>query len=399
MFWPTRVESLAQRLRAHDIPLRIALWDGRSFDLGRNPAVTIRAPSPAGLRHLVRPSLDALGKAYVEGRLEVEGEVARVIEVVARLAHHTIRPTGRFGPLVRRALHTRKRDAEAVSYHYDLSNRFYSLWLDPNMVYSCGYFRTPEDSLEDAQTQKIDHILRKIRLRPGDRLLDIGCGWGALILRAAARYGAVATGITLSRKQWELARERIAAAGLADRCQVLLADYRDMGGSFDRITSVGMFEHVGLNNLPLYFKKVRDLLADGGVAMNHGITATDPDSGQVALGAGEFIERYVFPMGELPHISLALREMCAAGLEPVDVENLRPHYARTLRHWSRRFEAAADAIRAEVGEKPYRIWRMYLAGCAYAFEHNWTSIHQILAVKAGGPGANPLPATRDYMYS
>ncbi|HZX32886.1 MAG TPA: class I SAM-dependent methyltransferase [Rhodocyclaceae bacterium] len=398
MFWPSRVETLARRLRAHDIPLRITLWDGRSFDLGSDPAVTILAPSPAGLRHLVRPSLDALGRAYVEGRLEVEGEVARVIEVVARLAHHTVRPAGPFGPWLRRARHTRQRDAEAVSYHYDLSNHFYSLWLDRDMVYSCGYFRSPEDSLEDAQVQKIDHILKKIRLRPGDRLLDIGCGWGALILRAAARYGAVATGITLSRKQWELARERIAAAGLADRCQVLLADYRDMKGSFDRITSVGMFEHVGLDNLPVYFKKIRDLLADGGVAMNHGITATDVDSGEVSLGAGEFIERYVFPLGELPHLSLALREMCAAGLEPVDVESLRPHYVRTLRHWSRRFEAAADAIRAEVGEKPYRIWRMYLAGCAYAFEHNWTSIHQILAVKAGGPGANPLPATRDYMY-
>lgn len=398
MFWPKRVEMLAQRLRAYDIPLRIALWDGRFFDLGSDPAVTIRAPSPAGLRHLIRPSLDALGQAYVEGRLEVEGEVAKVFEVVARLARHAVVPTGRFGPLVRMARHTRKKDAEAISYHYDLSNRFYSLWLDQAMVYSCAYFKDPEESLEQAQIRKIDHILRKIRLRPGDRLLDIGCGWGALILRAAQQYGAVATGITLSRNQCELARERIAAAGLEGRCEVLLADYRDVSGRFDRITSIGMFEHVGLKNLAIYFRKIHDLLADGGVAMNHGITSTDPDSGQVSWGAGEFIGRYVFPMGELPHLSLALREMCAAGLEPVDVESLRPHYATTLRHWSRRFEAAADQIRAEVGEKRFRIWRMYLAGCAYAFEHHWTSIHQILAVRAGGPGMNPLPPTRDYMY-
>lgn len=215
----------------------------------------------------------------------------------------------------------------------------------------------------------------------------------------AGRLGAQATGITLSRRQYELARERIAAAGLEDRCQVLLADYRDVRGQYDRITSVGMFEHVGLKNLRAYFSRVRELLADGGVAMNHGITATDPDSGETPWGAGDFIDRYVFPRGELPHLSLALREMAAAGLEAVDVENLRMHYARTLRHWSQRFEREAESARAEVGEKRFRIWRMYLAGCAYAFEQHWTSIHQIVAVKAGGPGMNPLPPTRDYMYA
>lgn len=393
------LERLALRLREHDIPLRIALWDGRSYDLGSEPAVTIRAASPAGLRHLLRPSLDALGHAYVEEKLDVEGEVQHIFDVAVRLARHALRSGGGIAGFRLANRHSRKADADAIAYHYDLSNEFYRLWLDRNMVYSCAYFRDRDDTLGRAQIRKIDHILRKLRLKPGHRLLDIGCGWGALILRAAEHYGADATGVTLSRRQWELASERIAAAGLQSRCRVLLKDYRDVDGQFERITSVGMFEHVGLRHLRAYFAQVHALLADGGVALNHGITSTDPDSSQVSLGAGRFIDRYVFPRGELPHLSLALHEMCAAGLEPVDVESLRPHYAETLRHWSRRFEAASEGIRAHVGEKRYRIWRIYLAGCAYAFEHYWTSVHQILAVKAGGPGSNPLPPTRDYMYA
>jgi cyclopropane-fatty-acyl-phospholipid synthase len=393
-----RWENLPLQLPGCELPLRIALWDGRAFDLGGgDPAVTIRVPSPEGLRHLLRPSLDALGRAYVEGRLEVEGEVGRIIEVAVSLAKRGVRPVGRLGRLFSRAGHNREQDAEAIAYHYDVSNAFYRLWLDEAMVYSCGYFRRPDATLEEAQRDKIDLILRKIQLQPGQHLLDIGCGWGALIIRAA-QQGARATGITLSQNQYELAKARIADAGVADRCDVQLADYRDVRGQYDRITSVGMFEHVGLKNLRGYFSRIRELLVDGGVALNHGITATDPDSGETPWGAGSFIDRYVFPRGELPHLSLALREMAAAGLEAVDVENLRMHYARTLRHWSQRFESAAEAARAEVGDKRFRIWRMYLAGCAYAFEQHWTSIHQIVAVKAGGPGLNPLPLTRDYMY-
>jgi len=293
--------------------------------------------------------------------------------------------------------HTRASDAEVVGYHYDVSNQFYALWLDANMVYSCGYFRSPQDSLEAAQIQKIDHILVKLRVRPGDRLLDIGCGWGALIMRAAEKFGARTVGITLSRNQYELARERIAAAGLADRCEVRLEDYRDVTGKFDRIASVGMFEHVGLRNLGAYFNKMRDLLEDGGTAMNHGITSGDPESAESPFDASEYIERYVFPHGELPHVSLTLKEMCAAGLEPVDVENLRRHYALTLTHWAERFEAASEQLRQIAGDKRWRIWRMYLAGCAYAFGHEWMALHQILAVKSGS-GAETLPLTRDYMY-
>src|SRR5207253_6768879 len=194
---------------------------------------------------------------------------------------------------------------------------FYALWLDPRLVYSCAYFQHGDDTLEAAQVQKLDHICRKLRLAPGERFLDIGCGWGALAMHAAERYGVDATGITLSENQHRLANERIKAAGLEDRCKVVLQDYRDIPGEavYDKIASVGMFEHVGLKNLPLYFGAIRRLLKDGGIVMNHGITSIDPESRAVGLGGGEFIGKYVFPHGELPHVSLVLREMAAAGLE------------------------------------------------------------------------------------
>ncbi len=398
MFWQASIEHFAADLRNYDIPARITLWNGRGFDLGKAVKVIIHVTSPKGLRRLIHPSLDALGSAYVEGLLDVEGELDEIFDVAARLARHAIKPVGRFGRIAKAATHTKRLDAEAIAYHYDVSNDFYKLWLDRNMVYSCAYFKTRDDTLEQAQLQKIDHVLRKIRLQPGQRLLDIGCGWGALILRAAEKFGAQATGITLSQQQYDLARERIAAAGLEDRCRVSLTDYRDMDGKFDRITSIGMFEHVGLKNLHGYFAKIHDLLTDDGIVLNHGITSTDPDSGGVAWGGSEFIQRYVFPHGELPHLSLAIREMSLAGLEVTDVECLRRHYAMTLRHWARRYESAAGDIRAMVGENRYRIWQMYLAGCAYAFDQAWTSIHQLLAVKAENPEIDRLPLTRDFMY-
>ena len=296
--------------------------------------------------------------------------------------------------------HSKSRDRKAIEYHYDVSNEFYQLFLDENMVYSCAYFKSLEDSLAAAQQQKLDHILTKLMVKPGDRLLDIGCGWGALIIRAAQKFGARAVGITLSQNQYDLARERIRQAGLEDRCEARLQDYRDVPGEgvFDKITSVGMFEHVGLKNLGTYFNKIRSLLTDDGLVLNHGITSVDPESREVGLGAGEFIDRYVFPDGELPHISLVLRELEAAGLETMDVESLRRHYAKTCQFWAESLERNVDRAIAIAGARRFRIWSIYLAGCAHAFNVNWINLYQVLGSKRGLPGMNPVPMTRDYMY-
>jgi cyclopropane-fatty-acyl-phospholipid synthase len=329
----------------------------------------------------------------------VEGpvlEIIRVGEGLARAAQSTTVP--RFWRPRRH--HSKRLDAEAIAYHYDVSNEFYGLWLDQQMVYSCAYFRTGDEDIHTAQSQKLDHICRKLMLKPGERLLDIGCGWGALIRWAARHYGVDATGITLSRNQHELARERIRREGLEGSCRVLLQDYRDHPGEgvYDKIASVGMFEHVGIRNLPEYFGVIRRLLKDGGWVMNHGITAMDVDNAWVGLGAGEFIERYVFPHGELPHLSLVAREMSAQGFEVADVECLRRHYARTCQLWAERLEGNHLTAKALAGERRYRIWLLYLAGCAHAFEHNWVSVHQVLGAKPPAGGRSVQPWTREHMY-
>lgn len=400
MFWEKRLGSWVDNIRDHSaLPLRLELWNGQQLDFGQHaaPQVTIKVPHASALSYLLRPSLFNLGKAYVEGKIEVEGRANEIISVGSALARHTLKPEGRLGRVVRSFRHTRKKDEEAIRYHYDVSNDFYRAWLDENMVYSCAYFENGDEDLAAAQVKKIDHILTKIQVRPGHTLLDIGCGWGALLMRAAQKFGAKCVGITLSKNQFELAKEKVTRAGLADRVEIRLEDYRDVTGSFDRISSVGMFEHVGTKNLPMYFAKIRALLADGGIAMNHGITTTDPGNGESAYGGGEFIERYVFPHGELQHIGAVLKTMQESGLEVFDVENLRRHYARTCGIWAENFETHADRIRSLVDDKRFRIWRVYLAGCAYAFTQNWVSLYQVVCTKANSD-ASALPWSRRYMY-
>ncbi len=395
-----RIEKALADLRGRaSLPLAIELWNGKRYPLAERTTVTLRVAREAALRYLVKPDLAKLGEAYVEGHFDVEGPIAEVLSAADALSRQMGATVKGARPLFRN-LHSRKRDSAAIRYHYDVSNDFYALWLDRAMVYSCAYFKSGDEDLDAAQEQKLDHICRKLRLQPGERFLDIGCGWGALVMRAAQRWRAQATGITLSEKQHALANERIRAAGLQDRCRVLLQDYRELPGEgqFDKIASVGMFEHVGLKNLPLYFGAIRRLLADGGIVLNHGITSVDPESREVGLGGGEFIERYVFPHGELPHLSLVLKEMAAAELEVMDVETLRLHYAKTLWHWSQRLEANLERARLLAGERRLRIWRLYLAGCAQAFEQHRVSIQQVLAVKSAHPASGALPWTRDYMY-
>ncbi|PLQ01619.1 SAM-dependent methyltransferase [Cupriavidus pauculus] len=397
-----QLDSWISDVREHaNLPVRLRLWNGSEYQLGQfdKPEVTLTVREASALPLLLSPSLDNLGEAYVQEKIDLDGRLADIIKMGYGLSAAAARSAG--GALAKVAqhfAHSRAEDKASIQYHYDVSNAFYALWLDPRMVYSCAYFEEGVEDLATAQLKKIDHILTKIHVQPGQTLLDIGCGWGALVIRAAQKFGAQCVGITLSQNQFDLATERVKAAGLQDRVEIRLQDYRDIQGQFDRITSVGMFEHVGKDNLIGYFQRIHDLLKDDGVAINHGITATDPDSGAVPLDGSGFMDRYVFPQGELPHISMVLNTMAKGGLEAFDVELLRRHYAQTLRHWGDNFETNADAIRAMVGEKKYRIWRVYLAGCEHAFTNSIMSLHQVVCQKANR-AADTFPISRRYIYA
>ena len=293
--------------------------------------------------------------------------------------------------------HSKLENSDAIQFHYDVSNEFYALWLDQAMVYSCAYFEQPGVDLEQAQHAKLDHVCRKLQLRPGDRLLDIGCGWGALVIHAATHYGVHAHGVTLSQRQVELARQRISQAGLADRVTVELRDYRDLQGDgvYDKVASVGMFEHVGLKNLPVYFSTVHRLLKPAGLFLNHGIT--HDVEGWKKTSSTEFINRYVFPDGQLDTVSNIQRGMENARFEIADVEALRPHYALTLRHWVSRLEAHHAQALQYVSESTFRVWRLYMAACALEFESGEIGVYQVLASKRV-VGPTSLPLTRAHMY-
>lgn len=389
---------LPPALRSLRLPLRLRLWDGFELDLGPEPEVTLEVRDPQLLNGLGRPSLDLLGSAYVEGAMDIHGPIEAVIRLADSLSAALLGEVDAVLPA--RPAHDKASDAEDIHYHYDLSNDFYRLWLDRDMVYSCAYFETGSEDLDTAQQAKLRHLCRKLRLQPGEHLLDVGCGWGGLARFAAREFGARVLGITLSSEQLRLARERVAAEGLRDRVQLELLDYRDLPGDgrFDKVVSVGMFEHVGHANLPLYFTTLYKAVKPGGLVMNHGITAKHTDGRPVGRGAGEFIDRYVFPHGELPHLATAVARMSEAGLEVVDVESLRLHYARTLRFWSERLEQRLDEAAQLVSERALRIWRLYLAGCAYGFEREWINLHQILAVRPRADGSHDLPWSRADLY-
>ena len=293
--------------------------------------------------------------------------------------------------------HSRLENRGAIQFHYDVSNEFYALWLDQAMVYSCAYFEHPSADIEQAQQAKLDHVCRKLRLQPGEQLLDVGCGWGALVMHAAKNYGVRAHGVTLSQRQLELARQRISQAGLADQVTVELRDYRDLQGDsiYDKVASVGMFEHVGLKNLSVYFSTVHRLLKPAGLFLNHGIT--HDVEGWNKTSSTEFINRYVFPDGQLDTISNIQRGMEHARFEIADVEALRPHYALTLRHWVSRLEAHHEQALQYVSESTFRVWRLYMAACALEFESGEIGVYQVLASKRVA-GVTSLPLTRGYLY-
>ena len=390
-----------QRLHTLGVPVSVEFWNGKRMTLGDFPKVKMVLRRPAALKALAKPGLGKIAQAYVEGDIDIDCDIHDLAEFAETLCGpQQIQLKKRDSDDWKWWWHTRLLDRRAISQHYDVSNEFFALWLDRQRAYSCAYFRRPDDSLDLAQQQKIDHICRKLNLQPGERLLDIGCGWGALIFRAAEQYRAHVTGITLSEQQFDYVQEQIRARNIADRCEVRLLDYRDFpeGEPFDKIASVGMFEHVGKKNLPEYFAKIYRLLKPGGLLMNHGLTSAGLYSGGLSRDVTDFIERYVFPGGEIPHLSKEIELMARENLECTDVECLRPHYAKTLWHWVERLDARRDEARALIGEKKYRIWRIYMAGYALAFQRGWVSVYQVLAGRPLANGALSTPLTREHVY-
>ncbi len=391
---------VAHRYEGRNLPVALVMPDGGRVALSDRPEVDIYARTWNGLRTLASPELGKLARAYVHNDIDFSGGARRALDIAEGLVGSVTHGRDRARARVAQWWHQRRGNMPNIQYHYDVSNAFYRMWLDERMVYSCAYFKTADDTLEQAQAQKLDHICRKLMLKPDDQFLDIGCGWGGLIFWAAQNYGVRATGITLSKNQFDHVSVRIRELGLADRVKVELRDYLDLPpeGTYDKIASIGMFEHVGLRNFPRYFGKIQQLLKPGGLVMNHGITLNQVHVQSLGSGISGFVEEYVFPGGQLAHASKVIEAMAAGGLELIDAEPLREHYARTLWHWVDRLERNADAARREAGEATFRTWRIYLAGSGHAFERGWLSIFQLLAGKPLSDGSLPHPLTRDYMY-
>lgn len=403
----------------HPRDFTIELWDGTQWapESSQFRRFTWRINDPAALRSALEAANQvSLGEAYIQGAFDIDGDIEAVFPLAEYLAskHWKLKEKLHLGamllalpsrrrwhatthlPEVRGMVHSKRRDRQAVSYHYDVSNEFYGLWLDRNMVYSCAYFHEPQQDIDTAQRQKLDYICRKLRLKPGERLLDIGCGWGGLVIHAAREYGVQACGITLSQQQLEFAQRRIWQEGLARLCEVRLLDYRDVDepGAYDKLVSVGMVEHVGEAQLPEYFADAFRLLRPGGVFLCHGIGRA---GNRPKPAEPTFTDVYVFPDGELVPISATLKAAEEAGFEVRDVENQREHYALTLHHWLQRLQAHAEEAQRLTEDVKFRIWRLYLAGSAYYFGSGKLDLYQTVLVKSN-EGKSGLPLTRADWY-
>ncbi len=412
----------------------IRLWNGMTLPAADRSVFTLVLRHPAALRRMFSPPIErSLGESFIYGDFDVEGDIfaaftllnvifrrdfalseiaAITRDLLALPGNGPARPIGRGRARLSGSVHSRARDRAAIQYHYDVGNEFYALWLDRFMQYSCAYFPTGTEDLDTAQECKLEHICRKLRLQPGERLLDIGCGWGGLARYAAEKFGAQVVGVTLSEKQAAYANALIARTGLADRVAVRLQDYRDLREEpFDKLVSVGMFEHVGRSQLPEYFAQAYRLLKPGGLFLNHGIAywpgiqhgqpkLNGPAKwlAQRLLGSQSFSQSYIFPDGELEAVSEVNLLAEQTGFEVRDVENLREHYARTLRHWVKRLEDHRPEAVQLADEVTYRTWRLYMAASAYGFEAGSINVNQSLLAKPDR-GQSNLPLTRADLYA
>ncbi len=393
--------------------IAVRLWDGTLAYGASRASCIIVLREPGALRELIlHRNLSRLADSYLSNAIDVEGPLEPLFDLKTHLAnldlslgarlrilHQALRLPRRSPSAITRTQLTGARphtnSHRSIAHHYDVSNDFYRLWLDPEMVYSCAYFQSADQSLADAQRDKLDYLCRKLRLQPGQTLLDIGCGWGALALWAARHYGVRVHGITISQEQSRLASERVKQAGMEHQVTIEMRDYRDLDAKarYDRIVSVGMFEHIGVKNFPAYFGIVRQALRPGGLFLNHGITS---ENGWQRTPATCFMNRYVFPDGELARIGDVITAMERAGFEILDVEGLRRHYALTLRRWVRALEHKRDQAIGYTSQATYRLWRLYMSGCAASFEEGVIGVYQLLVAHAHQP--QPVPLRRDDLY-
>lgn len=377
--------------RSFTIPIKVVFWDGKEKNYGPEGKsdITIKFNEKVPISEVVKHATLTLGEAYMDKKIEIDGSIQKLI-TSAYTQSDSFMSSLKLKKYIPKFSHTEEGNKKEIQEHYDIGNDFYKLWLDDTMTYSAAYFRTPEDTLEQAQMNKVHHILNKLNTKPGETILDIGCGWGTMMFTAAKEYGLKAKGVTLSQEQYDFVNQKIQDENLGDQMEVMLEDYREVNEKFDHIVSVGMFEHVGKENLPGYFQMVKKLLKQGGNALIHGITGQ-----HYGVGVDAWLVKYIFPGGYIPDVKENVGHILDAGLQIDDLEPLRRHYQKTVEIWDRNFHKVEDKVDEMYGDRFVRMWDLYLQACAASFESGNIDVIQYLLTN--GPSGTELPMTREYM--